>query len=220
MSNTPEQEMEGKPDDMLAFSRIKEEIEKKAKEESAEILKEANAQVEEIKKSATQKSMQIKNEILGKANREADNIKVRELSRKKLALKMDYLETREKIFNEILLEARTHIQEFAQTPEYTNLIKQLSEEGCIGIGGGNLIVQVRKEDKSIFTKDFLSELSQKAEKATSNATTITLDKSDLKTLGGVKIMRDDAKLFVDNTFEKRLERADDGIRVELMELLS
>lgn len=220
MSKSQEQEIEGKPDDLLAFSRIKEEIEKKAKEESAKVLNQANIQLVEIKKSGTIKSQQIKNEILGIARREGDNIKIRELSRKKLALKMDYLETREKIFNEILLEARTKIQEYTQSKEYSNQLKKLAEESGLGIGGGNLKLQMRKEDKSIFTKEVLSSIAKKINSKTNLETTLTFDKVDLQTIGGIKIIREDTRLFVDNTFETRLERAEDKIRVELMELLS
>ncbi len=209
-----------KPDDDLAFSRIKEEIEAKAKALAENVIDQAKLDVSKILNVAKDETQKVKNEILMKAEREATSIKVQDISRKKLALKMDYLETREQVFDEIFIEARSKIQSFTTTDNYKMYLQKLLEISGNSIGGGDLVLFVRKEDKSVFSKSTLADLEGKINKFSDQMTSISLSDDDLKSLGGLKLVRKDTKVFVDNTFEKRLERASDDIRIELSELIS
>lgn len=209
-----------KPDDDLAFSRIKDEIETKAKATAQVIIKKANEEASEILKTSKDEATKGKNEILAKSEREALNIKVQDISRKKLALKMDYLDTREQVFEEIFVEARSKIQGFTSTEDYKKYLINLLEISGNSIGGGKLDLFLRNEDKTVFSKTVLSELESNITKFTGESTEISIAKNELKSLGGLKLVRNDSKLFVDNSFEKRLERANDDIRIELSELIS
>lgn len=209
-----------KPDDDLAFSRIKEEIEAKAKALAENVIDQANLDISQILDAAKEEAKKVKNEVLMKAEREATSIKVQDISRKKLALKMDYLETREQVFDEIFVEARSKIQSYTTTDEYKKYLQKLLEVSGNSIGGGDLVLFVRKEDKSVFSKAMLGDLEGKITKFSDQTTKITLSDEDLRSLGGLKLVRMDTKVFVDNTFEKRLERASDEIRIELSELIS
>jgi vacuolar-type H+-ATPase subunit E/Vma4 len=212
--------LESKPDDELAFSRIKDEIEAKANTTAENVIKQAKEEAKEILKTAKDQSIKSKNDILLKSEREANNIKVQNISRKKLSLKMDFLEVREQVFDEIYIEARSKIQTYTNSDEYRTYLIELLEVSGNSIGGGKLNLQVRKEDKSVFSKDVISDITAKVANFTGQETHISLDKSDLKTLGGLMLVREDTKLFVDNTFEKRLERSNDDIRIQLSDLIS
>ncbi|MCE7735925.1 MAG: hypothetical protein GPJ54_13675 [Candidatus Heimdallarchaeota archaeon] len=215
-----ETKLTSKPDDDLAFSRIKEEIETKAKATAEAVIKKANEEASDILKTSKDEATKGKNEILAKSEREAHNIKVQDISRKKLALKMDYLETREQVFEEIFVEARSKIQSFTSTEDYKKYLINLLKISGNSIGGGKLDLFLRKEDKAVFSKTVLSELESNITKFTGESTEISIAKDELKSLGGLKLVRIDSKLFIDNSFEKRLERANDDIRIELSELIS
>lgn len=209
-----------KPDDDLAFSRIKDEIETKAKATAEVIINKANEDAKEILKTAKDEAIKVKNDILAKSEREAYNIKVQDISRKKLSLKMDFLETREQIFEEIFVESRSKIQNFTATEDYKKYLISLLEISGNSIGGGHLDLHLRKEDQSIFSKTVLTDIESKVSQFTGEQTEISIAKNELKSLGGLKLVRNDSKLFIDNSFEKRLERANDDIRIELSELMS
>ncbi|OLS29178.1 MAG: V-type ATP synthase subunit E [Candidatus Heimdallarchaeota archaeon LC_2] len=209
-----------KPDDDLAFSRIKEEIEVKAKTLAENVITQAKLDVAKVLDTAKGEAQKVKNEVLIKAERDSNNIKVQDISRKKLALKMDYLDTREQLFDEIFVEARSKIQSYTTSDDYKKYLQSLLEISGNSIGGGDLILYVRKEDMSIFSKSTITDIESKINNYCKQKTEIKLSDDDLKSLGGLKLVRKDTKVFVDNTFEKRLERAGDEIRIELSELIS
>lgn len=211
---------ETRPDDSLAFSRIKEEIQKIADEQADKIINEGNNQAKEILNAATAKAQQENSNILNQATTAAENIRIQEVSRKKLAIKMDFLKYRDEIFQEIQIEAKSKIQKYTKTAKYKEFLVKLVENSSLSIGGGKLSLVVRKEDQSMFPKAELSKIAEKVSKQTGNKTEIQISKDELVSLGGLKLVRSDQKLFVDNSFEVRLERNTDTIRTRLLKLLS
>lgn len=218
MSNE-EVEYRGRPDEILAFSRFKEEIENEASIKAKAVEEEAEKQVTEMIATAKKEVEKIKNDILSAASREVDQIKVREVSRKKLSVKMDYIKSRDQIFEEILLETRSKLQKFTKSAKYGKFILKLLQESSLAMDGGSLTVHLRSDDKSLLTKENLQQIASEISKATGNQTEFVVSKSDLDCLGGLKLVRDDNRLFIDNTFEARLNRLDDDIRSVLSSIL-
>ena len=83
-----------------------------------------------------------------------------------------------------------------------------------------LNVEVRSEDKTKLTAEVLKSTATAVSKETGEKTTIKVSSSNLKALGGLKVVRADNKLFADNTFEKILERSNEEIRVALLDKLA
>lgn len=210
----------GRPDNELAMSRMTEEIEAIAKEEAQEKIEEAEARAEEILSNAKEEAKSIKKQIIDEAKSEAEKKKVREVSRKKLNIKMDYLQTRESMIDEIIVEAHSQLQKFTKSNDYAGFLANLVKSSGISIGGGDLVLHLRTEDKSHFTQESLDSLSKEIGDETGQKTSISVSGDDLNALGGLKMVRADNRLFVDNTFESRLERNKDDIRVSLLDILS
>ena len=78
---------------------------------------------------------------------------------------------------------------------------------------------LRTEDKQIVSADTLTKISKDVTKSTNVESNIKLVKEELHALGGVKVVRDDNLLFIDNTFDTRLERSKNAAREALVELL-
>lgn len=210
---------EGKPDDDLALSRIKEEIEARAQRKAEKKVNEAKEKAKEIIQDAKDEAQQLKKKIINEAENDAAKAKTREISRKKLSVKMDYLETRESIIDEIQVEAKSQLQKFTKSKEYPEFLETLVKSTALSIGGGDLVLHLRTEDKSHLTKDSLAKIGKEVSKETDEDTTITVGNDNLNALGGIKMVRSDNKLFVDNTFETRLDRKSDDIREALLDLL-
>ncbi len=210
----------GRPDESLAFSRIKDEIEKLAAKKAKDIISQAKLEAKEIIEASKKQADDIKKSIIDKAKNEAQHIKVKEISKRKLALRMDYLEVREQVINDFFLEARSKLQLYTQTPEYSEFLKKLILESGITLNGGEFILHLRKEDKNLLTQDELDSIAKEITEATGTDTKIAVSDRDLKSLGGIILDRIDGKMYVENTLEARLERADDDIRVKLIDLLN
>ncbi len=115
---------------------------------------------------------------------------------------------------------RTELQKYTKSKEYGKTLENFFKEAAIAIGGGDLILWLRNEDKQLFPAEKLSSLSKEVEKETGNATTVKLADGSLKTLGGLKLEAADGSVWVDNTFEARIERQYDDLRVAIMQALS
>lgn len=217
---TEEQQVPSKNEQQQAFSRMKEEIEAIANRKAKEKLAEARTQSKEIVENAKNEAKSIKNQVISEAKSDAEKAKVREISRKKLGVKMDYLQTRESILDEINVEARSELQKFTKSGKYPDFLAKLVKSTGVSMGGGALVLHLRTEDKAHFTKDSLSKIAKEIGELTSESTTIEVSDKDLNALGGLKMVRDDGKLFVDNTFESRLERSSESTRVALLEVLN
>ena len=208
------------PDNQLAMSRMKEEIEKIANKEADSKLSEAKLQAEKIVADAKNESDAIKKRILDQARNEAETKKVREVSRKKLSVKMDYLQTREGLIDEIIVEAKSELQKYTKSKEYPGFLSKLVKSSALSIGGGDLVLHLRTEDKSHFTNDSLAKISKEVTAETGLDTSISVSDDNLNALGGIKLVRSDNRLLIDNTFESRLLRANEETRVALLEVLS
>jgi len=214
------EEKEGRPDELVAFNRIKSEIEDIAKSQAEEITQSAKEQSKLILDAAKAEGEKIKQEILRKIENESRNTKIREISRKKLSLKMEYLAAREETIDELIVEAKTKLQKFSASKEYGTFLQKIAVESGISIGGGSFVLEMRKEDNTHFSGDALSKISKEIQEKTGVDTKITVSKKTLDILGGIRLIREDNKLLVDNTFETRMERTKEETRVKLLDLLN
>ncbi len=209
----------GRPDEFHAFSKFKEEIENQANIKYEAVINTGKEEAEKIREASRKEAEKYKSDLLNKAKSEANQIKVREVSRKKLTVKMDYLKVRDQIFEEIVVEAKSKLQTYTQSKEYATFLQNILSESAASMFGGDLLVQLRSEDKKLLSQEVLDKIAAEISKTTGNETKISIDKSDLKALGGIRVVRSDDRLYVDNTFEARLKRMDEEIRVSLVETL-
>lgn len=218
MSNE-EVSSEGRPDDFLALSRFKEEIEKQAHEKASLVLTTGKEEASKILEAGKNEADKFKSEMIVKARSEANQLKIREVSRKKLSVKMDFLDTRDKVFDDILMEAKSGLQKYTKSKDYSGFLQRLLKDSARSMNGGDLIVHLRSEDKSLLSEEILKNIGKEISAEAGLTTSISVSKNDLNTLGGLKVIRSDDRLFVDNTFEARLVRMEDEIRVSLANLI-
>ena len=210
----------GKPDEVLALNKFKAAIEKQAQEKASKIIADAKEKVEQIISEQKKEIDQIKREIISSMESEAKLTKIREVSRKKQSLRMDYLETREQLFQEIDVEIKSKLLSFTQTDKYPIFLISEVEKCALALGGGSLEIMLRPEDKSHISSDSLNSIAKMVEKETGNTSTLKLSDEILDNIGGFKMVRSDDKLFIDNSFEARLERNQEDARVAILHILS
>lgn len=210
----------GKPDEVLALNKFKAAIEEQAQEKASKIIADAKEKVEQIISEQKKEIDQLKREIISSMESEAKLAKIREVSRKKQALRMDYLETREQLMQEIDVEIKSKLLSFTQTDKYPIFLKSEVEKCALAIGGGSLEIILRSEDKSHISSDSLKSIAKMVEKETGIESTLKLSGEILDNIGGFKMVRTDGKLFIDNSFEARLERNQEDARVAILNILS
>ncbi|RMG36760.1 MAG: hypothetical protein D6732_07725 [Methanobacteriota archaeon] len=199
---------------------IKKSIEEEAKSKAAIVIKEAKAEAEAILKNAKEEAEKLKSSLLKEQEAMAKQILQKEISKKRLQGKMEVLETREQVIESLMTDLRTELQKYTKDKKYAETLESFFMEGALAIGGGDLVLQLRDEDKPLFPKEKLAELAKKIEKETGTPTTIELADRSLKTMGGLKVSAKDGSVWVDNTFESRIERQYDDLRIAIMRALA
>lgn len=93
---------------------------------------------------------------------------------------------------------------FHKKEAYSKVLTALIVEAGTSIGGGNLVVKFRKEDKSIL-KD-LTAIAKKITTNSGNKCTIKTAKDTITAIGGVVVQTEDEAISIDNTFDARLDQ--------------
>jgi len=101
-------------------------------------------------------------------------------------------------------------------PKYKKILENLIKGAAITIGGGNL-EGLLPENTNIELN--LSKIAKEVEKQTRITTSIVISKNKVKSIGGAIVRSLDQSFTVDNTFEVRLERVWEQLRVNVANVL-
>ena len=185
------------------ISKIKEDAEREAEK----IKEKARKKEEEILKKAEAEAKSKSDEILNQGKKEAELEKQRILANAKLQAKKIKLDVKEKIIEKSFSLAEEKLKEVVSSEEYEKILKDLIREAISTIGREDLEVLCRKEDEKI-VKKIIKDLSG-----------VELAKGNISTIGGVIVRSKDRQVQVDNTFEARLTRMRDDLRIEVAKIL-
>lgn len=185
------------------ISKIKEDAEREAEK----IKEKARKKEEEILKKAEAEAKSKSDEILNQGKKEAELEKQRILANAKLQAKKIKLDVKEKIIEKSFSLAEEKLKELVSSEEYEKILKDLIREAISTLGREDLEVLCRKEDEKI-VKKIIKDLSG-----------VELAKDNISTIGGVIVRSKDRQVQVDNTFEARLTRMRDDLRIEVAKIL-
>lgn len=125
------------------------------------------------------------------------------------------LELIENAFN----KARKQLQDYVKTPAYQKTLNDLIKEAGVALGGGDLLIKLNETDRKTMKKKTLEDIAKEVKEKTGTETKIVLDKSGIKSIGGVILLTADQKSTIDNTFESRLDRIKEEAITELETIL-
>lgn len=187
-----------------------------SRSEAEAIMSDARKQATQIKDEAEQKARVIEEDIIKDAKRKAEQEKRRIVADGIIKAKKARLEAREEVIRNAFERAKEELDRTPQKPEYASILEGLVRQSCIEIGGGDLVVTVRKEDVSIIND--ISKIAQAVENETGVKTDISLVGDDIGSPGAI-VKTKDGKVEVVNTFATRLERMRPVLRSEIARIL-
>ncbi len=201
------------------LARIKHELEKDAQLELQEIEDQVQKEKKTILENAKREAESIKQRLIAEAKKKAETRKKQELSRVRQQANMEFLGTQESLINSALEEAKAALASYANTKKYAETLKKLIVESGVALNGGDLEAVIRSQDKTIVSSQVLKELAGEIAKQVGTETSLVVAKDELSSIGGVIVREKSGTIEADNTFESRLERRMDDIRVEVSRLL-
>ena len=198
------------------IEKIEEIIINEAKAKAEEIIAKAKEKARKILDEAKREAEKEVNEIINRRKADAEARARRIMSEARLEARLKLLNAKEEVISNAFDTALERLKEFCQTPEYKEVLENLIKDAAITIGGGNLEVLL-SENTNI--EPDLSKIAKEIEKQTGTATSIVISKDKVKSIGGAIVRSLDQSFTLDNTFEARLERVREQLRVSVANVL-
>lgn len=196
---------------------------------TSKILEDANTTANEIKSNAQKEAESIlqkakeeaelkKQNILKKGEKEAEMIYNRIIAEAKLNAKKKMLEERENLIKMAIEKLEEDLVKLPKKDNYKDILLKLIIEGVFSVGGGELILQLNKNDYDLINDETLWAIEKEAEERL-RKTTILKRGEPVDIIGGCIIKTSDELKVYDNSLESVFERNLESIRAKVADLL-
>ena len=184
----------------MSSEAIIKQIQKDAEKEIKKIQKDAQNKIDEIEKNINKQIKEQEELILSNGKKEAENIKKIRISQAHQEAKRELMNAKETIIENCFEKAKQKLIDIDEN-RYRQIIQNLIDNGSKQIKGSFSIQTSKPLDKIIAE-----------EKNIPVSGTIHAS-------GGIKLVSEDGKITVDNTFEGILKRRKEEIRVKVGKML-
>jgi V/A-type H+-transporting ATPase subunit E len=192
----------------LALEDILKALEEKAEAREAAIESEAKQRVNEIlaevdKDAARTKRMRLK-KVEDQIRSEATGI----VYSAQLKAKNQLIKAQEETVDEAFKKAEQRLKDLGKQQDYPQVLEVLLDECLDLFPEGEVLVQVRPDDRDLLEKMLAG-----------RGRSFRISDTPLAASGGLVVSSPDGQIVVSNTFESRLERARDHLRLEISKSL-
>jgi len=186
-----------------------------ARKNSQEIISHAQEQAQEKIDAAKKRGKSKKNRIVEEAIKTSEQEKKRSIAEAKIKARTIILESKEKLIQEAFEVAEKEIETISKRKNYPEILKKTVRDTCVEMGGGELEIIARADDKGILEKE-LKNLQKEVSKATKDSS-LKLSASNVNP--GVIIRNTEGGVEIDSTFKNRLELLRPELRLAVSEAL-
>lgn len=182
------------------------------------IIQEAEEEAAGILEEGEKRARMASERILESARKQADMRYQQIISEAKMNARRAELEAREEVIQEAFKKAEEELKNLASTSqeEYVSALRGMIKEAAVEIGGGDLVVSMREDDRSLDLG--LDKIAAEVEAETGKKTTLKVGDS-IRTIGGAVVRTEDGLIEVNNTIEARMSRFRKALRSEVARVL-
>ena len=192
---------------MQESSLILEKIREDSEKEVERIIGEAKKKSEEIIKKSEKDGKKRYEELIIQGKKNAELEKQRIIANARLQAKKLILETKESIIEKTFSLAEKKLRDMVSSDEYENILRKLIEEAISSIPDKQLQILCDERDRELLRK-IIKEFPR-----------VELSEENISTIGGIIVKSKDGRIQVDNTFETRIERMRNDLRVKVARIL-
>jgi V/A-type H+-transporting ATPase subunit E len=196
--------------------KIISKITESAKAQADEIMAEGKNKAGKIIEDAKVRASDIRKNIKNEGKRKAEQEKKRIIADGTIKAKRKKLDAKEEVISKAFEMARAELDK-VDKDKYEAFLVDIAKESCIDIGGGNIEILLRPEDKGILEPE-LGGISKEVSGATGKETSISIS-NDTIDEPGLVVRTDNGRVEVSNTFKSRMERMRSELRTEVAKVL-
>lgn len=175
------------------------------------VLKEAEAAAEVKRKSAREEMAKIDAFFAEKTESEKQRVEKSSRNNIEMENRRTALVLREQVIADSIQEAVEKVKEFASSPQYKDVMRQLLTEAVYGIGKPDLIVSISAAEANVVTQLALDQWAQELSKEIGVSLKLELAPLRLRKQG-IMLSDREGRVVYDNLFETRLIRYQSEIR--------
>ncbi len=189
-----------------------------AQENANRMLNEAEEKAKAILKDGERRAAIERENILENAKKQARMQYQQLISEAKMRARRSELEAREEIIRGAFKKAEEKLRRISSTSDqrYMESLEAIIKEAAIEVGGGELVVHLKEEDKEKIKN--LNSIAEDVKAATGKKTTLEFGEP-IQTMGGTIVKTKDGMIEVNNTIEARLSRFEKLLRSEVAKIL-
>jgi V/A-type H+-transporting ATPase subunit E len=187
----------------MTLEKLKQEIEERSQEEIRQLKEKGESEVAEIMRETEEKSELIRNKLINSAKKTIEEEKIKLCYDASVEIKTRLNQEKEQVFESTFLEVSKDLADLRDKKSYNTTFIKLVEEAVKALGEEEIILHVDNRDEDL--------CNQVVQSLGLNCEIVT----DLECAGGLNACTRDEEVKVYNTFESRLERAKEIMKLEI-----
>ncbi|MDI6883803.1 MAG: V-type ATP synthase subunit E family protein [Hadesarchaea archaeon] len=195
---------------------IAEDILKEAKEKSTEIIRAAKLEAKTLLDAASFGAKEEEERVVKEARIQGKQIYGQVLAEGRMKAKREMLQKREALINEVLKEVEDKLRAHASSKKYEKDLVGIAVAAGKKLGSDSVVIRANRRDLKLLagTKDQIErELG-----GDKKSVTISFGEP-IQVIGGVRVGTPDGKVEIDETFEGRMRREFETLRVKIAKVL-
>ncbi len=194
---------------------IVEAVLKEASDESAQIIAAAGKEAKALLDAARLAAKEEVDREMGEARVQGKLVYEEVLAEGRMKAKREALQKKEELLNVVFEKAEDKLRTYASSGKYKESILDLTVAACKKLGSEDMVIYANEKDLVKLQKS-----EGKIAKAVAPYSVVNLSfGAPIKTVGGVRASTRDGKVEIDDTFEGRLKREFDPLRVKVARIL-
>jgi vacuolar-type H+-ATPase subunit E/Vma4 len=203
--------------DKESVEKICGQIKEDGEREIASILEKARSTAADIRGKAEAKRDETAGRILKEAQERGEMESRRLLSSVSIEVRRAKLRAREEVVGVITKKVQGLLEGIRSSEEYPDILTGLVVEAIIGLEGKSFVVYVDKKDLDLLEKTVFPRVKERMAAESAPVSSLQARPLDKSSTGGARVGHPGGKVIYDNTFEARMFRYRDDIRMMIFD---
>lgn len=195
---------------------IVEDILREAKQKAAGIIRDAKKEAGTLLDAARFGAKEEEEREIKEARAKGKDIHEEVLAEGRMRARRELLQKREELINEALKEIEKELQAYASSDKYERDLARMTAGACKKLGSNQVVIRANRHDLKLLEKSkeqIIRELGG-AEKGVN----VSFGEP-IQTIGGVRAGTPDGKVEIDETFDGKMRREFEALRVKVAKVL-
>ena len=195
---------------------IIDDIVKEAKKKAAEVVQAAKREAATMLDAARLGAREEEEHKLKEARARGKQVYEEVMAEGRMKAKKDVLQKREGLIGDVFKEAEERLRAHVASKRYKEDIARIALSACRKLGSGDVVVRANRRDLKLLE----SFKEQMARELSGGEKTVNISFGEpIQAIGGVRVGTPDGKVEIDETFEGRMRREFEVLRVKVAKVL-